>query len=198
MKVRYRAHPPAYALGETEKFYGEMEARGWRLQKRGGTFSKFVPVEPSAARYRVEVLAPSLLDVPEMSEEQLAVYEDCGWTYVTDSGCLYIFRAPAGSDAPEFYMDPRQQAATLKALRRRDWWAMLLALLLLGVNFLMAFSLGRGGAGEHGGASADRCGRYSHVPAVCHDPGGDADCRRGGELALRPAVPPHEAGDTQL
>lgn len=145
MKVRYRAHPPAYALGETEKFYGEMEARGWRLQKRGGTFSKFVPVEPSAARYRVEVLAPSLLDVPEMSEEQLAVYEDCGWTYVTDSGCLYIFRAPAGSDAPEFYMDPRQQAATLKALRRRDRWAMLLALLLLGVNFLMAFSLGRGG-----------------------------------------------------
>lgn len=145
MKVRYSAHPPAYALGETEKFYGEMEARGWRLKKRGGTFSKFVPVEPSAARYRVEVLAPSLLESPEMSEEQLAVYEDCGWTYVTDSGCLYIFRAPAGSDAPEFYMDPRQQAETLKALRRRDRWALALALLLVGVNFLVAFSLGRGG-----------------------------------------------------
>lgn len=50
MKYRYRFHPDEYALGENEKFYSDMEARGWRLVKRGQYLSKFAPVEPSRAR----------------------------------------------------------------------------------------------------------------------------------------------------
>lgn len=144
MKYAYRTHPPAYALGEIEKFYGNMEAKGWRLVKRGGGLSKFAAVEPNRARYRVEVVAPSILDQPVMSEEQLAVFADCGWEYVTDQGCLYIFRAPEGNDAPEFYMDPTQQAATLRALKKRQWWGISFALLLLAANLLLVGS-GRGG-----------------------------------------------------
>ena len=44
------------------------------------------------------------------------VYEDCGWEYVISRGYLHIFRAPEGNDAPEFYLEPEQQAATLKAV----------------------------------------------------------------------------------
>ena len=113
MKYRYRVHPDEYALGENEKFYTDMEAKGWRLVKRGSNLSKFERCEPSAARYRIEVATPEFLGETELSDEQVMVYADCGWEYVACRGMIHIFRAPAGSDAPEFYTDPRQQAATL-------------------------------------------------------------------------------------
>jgi len=124
VKTKYRWHPDGYALGENEKFYGEMEARGWRLVRRGLYWSKFTAVEPTRARYRVEVTeepASSFLENGGMDEARLAVFADCGWEYVTGSGLLQIFRAPQGSDAPEFYADPGQQAATLKRLERQYW-----------------------------------------------------------------------------
>ena len=46
-KYRYRFHPPEYAIGETEKFYSDMETKGWRLVKRGQYLSKFTAVPPS-------------------------------------------------------------------------------------------------------------------------------------------------------
>lgn len=140
MKYKYAVHPRDYALGEMEKFYGDMEARGWRLVKRGAYLSKFEPAEPSRARYRVEIVVPGILDQPAMSEEQLAVYDDCGWEYVTDRGVVYIFRAPEGSDAPEFYMEPQQQAATLKALKRRNRWGMAICWLVLLLNVPLLFA----------------------------------------------------------
>ena len=62
MKHKYRFHPSDYELGENEKFYSDMEARGWRLVKRGRYLSRFAPVEPSAARYRIEVYTPPFLE----------------------------------------------------------------------------------------------------------------------------------------
>lgn len=119
MKYRYRLHPSDCALGENEQFYSNMEAKGWRLVNRGRNFSKFAPVEPSRARYRIEVCAPEPLETGSaLSEGQLAVFEDCGWEFVTYQRMLHVFRAPEGSRAPEFYTDPRQQAETLKKLRR--------------------------------------------------------------------------------
>lgn len=135
-RVKYKFHPSSYELGENEKFYSDMEAKGWRLVKRGGWRSKFIPVEPSQVRYRVEVSSSGYWEVDGPSEGQLAVFEDCGWEYVSSRGFLYIFRAPEGSEAPEFYADPVQQAQTLKKLRR-DLWIILgiwIALLALWVN----------------------------------------------------------------
>lgn len=79
-----------------------------------------------------------------LSEEQLAVFADCGWEHVTDRGMLHVFRAPAGSDAPEFYADPRQQAATLKKMRRSYVWAWVPAVLYLGFELLLIASLSGG------------------------------------------------------
>lgn len=141
MKYRYRFHPGEYALGENEKFYSDMEERGWRLKKRGQYLSKFVPAEPSRARYRIEVSAPGFLEETCLPEEQLAVYADCGWEHVTDWGMLHVFRAPEGSDAPEFYADPRQQAATLKKLRRSYVWAWVPVVFHLGIQLLVPASM---------------------------------------------------------
>lgn len=119
---RYRFHPGDYELGENERFYGDMEAQGWRLVSRGAYLSRFAPAEPSAARYRVEVAQENYyayLSDEDMDDGRLAVFADCGWEFVTGRRLLRIFRAPEGSDAPEFYTDPRQQAATLRALHRQ-------------------------------------------------------------------------------
>lgn len=124
--------PSDYDLGANERFYGDMEARGWRLVKLGRHFSRFASAEPSRARYRIEVYAPDFLETDsELSEGQLAVYEDCGWEYVTGRWMFHIFRAPEGSTAPEFYSDPRQQAETLRKLRRDTLWSWALWGLLL-------------------------------------------------------------------
>ena len=118
MNPRYRFHPSGYALGESEKFYSDMEAKGWRLVKRGWFLSKFAPVKPSRTRYRIEVSSPGLWeDGSPLPPEQLGVYEDCGWEYAAGSNPIHVFRAPEGSEAPEFYADPAEQAETLKLLR---------------------------------------------------------------------------------
>ena len=123
MNRRYRLHFDDYAIGENEKLYGDMAARGWFLEKRGAYFSRFRRGEPAEMRYRIEVSAPGFLEETDLPEEQVAVYEDCGWDYVASRGMIHVFASPAGSDAPEFYADPAQQAATLKALRRGYIWA---------------------------------------------------------------------------
>ena len=126
MKYRYRVHPIDYALGENEKFYSDMEAKGWRVVKRGIYLSKFAPAEPGKVRYRFEVVTPGFAeDGCTMPPEQRAVYEDCGWEYVLGRDLLHLFRAPEGSDAPEFYVDPAGQLPTIEALRNQNWWGWL-------------------------------------------------------------------------
>ena len=147
MNRRYRRHYDDYAIGENEKLYSDMAARGWLLEKRGSYFSRFVRGEPADMRYRIEVSAPRFLEETALPEEQVAVYEDCGWEYVTSCGLIHVFASPAGSDAPEFYADPAQQAATLKALRRNYVWAWVPVTLMLLFNFTMAAAMS-GGAGK--------------------------------------------------
>ena len=139
MKIRYGIHPKEFAIGETEKYYSDMAAKGWQLVKRGVTFSKFEKTEPKKMRYRVEVVAPKMLVNGELPEEQVAVYEDCSWEYVFSSGFLHVFRAPEGSDAPELYLEPEQQAGTLKSLRGKYITSLLSPFVYIG--FFMALSL---------------------------------------------------------
>ncbi len=116
--VKYTFHPKRYRLGEMEKYYSDMAAKGFHLVKRGICFSKFTKGEPSDMKYRVEVVyRPKTFDADKMPVEQLAVYEDCGWEFVNNDSFVHIFRAPAYSDTEEFYIDPSQQAETLKGMK---------------------------------------------------------------------------------
>ena len=72
-------------------------ARGWRLVKRGRYLSRFAPVEPSAARYRIEVYTPPFLEDRTLPEGQLAVFEDCGWEYAADHGFPVVRQEGAGA-----------------------------------------------------------------------------------------------------
>lgn len=145
MKYKWKLHPGNYALGENEKFYSDMEAKGYRLVKRGAYRSKFERVEPNRARYRVEVVKPAFSEPGggALPEAQIAVYADCGWEYVASRGILHFFRAPEGSDAPEFYQEPQQQAETLKGVRRSLFWSLALSIALVA----LLLPVGSGAAG---------------------------------------------------
>ena len=95
MNRRYGLHPKNFAIGETEKYYTNMASKGWHLVKRGITFSRFEKAEPRQMRYRIEVVTPSLLEDGHLPEEQVAVYGDCGWEYVTDMMGYAYFRKSA-------------------------------------------------------------------------------------------------------
>lgn len=142
MNGKYGLHPKEFALGETEKYYSDMAGKGWELADRGIIFSKFRKTAPQQMRYRVEVVAPNQLHEGTLPEEQIAIYDECGWEYVTGSGYIHVFRAPVGSAAPEFYLEPEQQAATLKCLRKNQLIALISPLLYLLVMLIMhtAFS----------------------------------------------------------
>ena len=143
MKRRYALHPMEFAIGETEQFYSEMAAKGWFLEKRGAWFSRFRRGEPAAMRYRVELADLRFLDPDHgLPEEQISVYEECGWKYVTGHGLFHIFSSPADSDAPEFYTDPRQQALVLRGLRRSYVSSWILLIVIFAVNTLFYFSFG--------------------------------------------------------
>lgn len=142
MNRRYGIHPKDYAIGETEKYYADMAAKGWELVKRGITYSRFQRTEPKKMRYRVEVVNLKSLEDGHLPEEQVAVYEDCGWEYVISRGFLHIFRAPEGSNAPEFYLEPEQQAATLKGLRKQYRSSLFAPILIVAFHTFMAALVG--------------------------------------------------------
>lgn len=142
MNWRYGIHPKDYAIGETEKYYSDMSEKGWELVKRGITLSRFQKTEPKKMRYRVEVVNLKSLEDGHLPEEQVAVYEDCGWEYVISRGYLHIFRAPEGNDAPEFYLEPEQQAATLKGLRKQYCSSLMAPFIIVAFHAFMAALVG--------------------------------------------------------
>ena len=142
MNRKYVMHPGDYAIGENEKLYADLAGAGWFLVKRGAYLSRFQKGTPEARLYRIELSSPDLLDEDTaLPDEQVSLYEECGWRFVTRSGLIHVFTAPARSGAPEFYSDPRQQAATLKALRRSYILGWIPAVLVFLFQFLIAASL---------------------------------------------------------
>ena len=107
----YRLHPREYALGETEVFYARMARKGLLLEKRGAYLSRFRKGTPENRKYRIELASPSLLDGETgLPEEQIQLYGECGWEYITSCGLIHVFSAAENSPAPEIYSDPSQQA----------------------------------------------------------------------------------------
>ena len=92
MKRCYRFHPGEYAIGENEQFYGRMAQRGWLLDKRGAYLSRFRKGEPQQRKYRIELSSPHFLDDDQsLPEEQIQLYEECGWKLTAENGLVQVF-----------------------------------------------------------------------------------------------------------
>ena len=143
MKKKYFFHPSSFSLSEIEGFYEEKARKGLFLEKRNGYFSRFRVDEPKDLLYRIEVVDYNKEENRKISEAQVAVYEDCGWTYVCGNGYIHVFSADKEADVPELYYNPEDQIETVKILRRsniRGIISMLFTWLMISLISLSSYS----------------------------------------------------------
>ena len=115
-KTVYKLRPSDYwRIGEHESWFADMAAKGYHLEKMGLYFAKFVKGEPEKMRYRIDGSINK-----KMTPEQIQMYADSGWDYVTSyNHFFHVFSSPISSDAPELHTDPAEQSYTLKELDKK-------------------------------------------------------------------------------
>lgn len=145
MKWTYRLHDSDSEPGKNEQLYTEMSQKGWHLKKRGSYLSRFEKGEPMPYLYRIEYSSPRALEDTSLSEEQLAFYKECGLTLVAQRGLLHVFRADADSGIGELYSDPKQQAETVKTMRRRTITAYIWPFCYLAIWVMLGMMMTRSG-----------------------------------------------------
>ena len=101
------------AIGRNESWFSDMAKRGLHLKKFGRIFIYFEKGEPKETKYRIDYVRGNL------SQEQLDVYHDCGWDFVTNNGDFHIFSADENSCAIELHTDPIEQGFSLAELNKR-------------------------------------------------------------------------------
>ena len=112
-KVRKFMPDDIWDLGRSESWFSDMAAKGLHLRKVGIHFAVFEKGEPQRIKYRMDVISPG------PSEEQLEIYKESGWQFVTNIKELHIFSSPEEANYPELHTDPMEQSYTLTAINRR-------------------------------------------------------------------------------
>ncbi|WLR57288.1 DUF2812 domain-containing protein [Mesobacillus subterraneus] len=114
-KTIYKLRPSDFwRIGEHESWFADLAAEGLFLRKMGIHFAKFEKGEPKNMRYRIEVSISK-----KISADQIEMYSETGWAYVTSYGSFHVFSSPAELEAPELHTDPAEQSYTLKELDRK-------------------------------------------------------------------------------
>jgi Protein of unknown function (DUF2812) len=132
-KIVRKLRPEDYwRIGEHESWFADMAAEGLFLKKMGSRFAKFVKGEPKKMKYRIDVSFSK-----EISNEQVEMYAESGWNYVTSYSYFHVFSSPAELHAPELHTDPAEQSYTLKALDEKyaqtAWTVTIMILLTFGM-----------------------------------------------------------------
>ncbi|MEH7249330.1 DUF2812 domain-containing protein [Neobacillus niacini] len=114
-KTVYKLRPSDYwRIGKHESWFADMAAKGLHLKKMGIHFAKFAKGEPKKMRYRIDVSIKK-----KVTQEQIKMYAENGWDYVTSYGFFHVFLSPEELDAPELHTDPTEQSFTLKELDKK-------------------------------------------------------------------------------
>lgn len=123
-----------YAIGRNESWFSDMANKGLHLKKFGRFFIYFEKGEERETKYRIDYLkvAPS--------QEQIDVYHECGWDFVTNQGNFYVFSADVES-ATELHTDPIEQGFTLADLNKRLKLNLIFISAMMLLFFGMMFSI---------------------------------------------------------
>ncbi|THE12981.1 DUF2812 domain-containing protein [Bacillus timonensis] len=103
-----------WRIGEHESWFQDMAAQGLHLKKMGKFFAHFVKGEPKKMRYRIDVSMKK-----KISSEQIEMYAESGWDYVTSYQYFQVYSSPEELDAPEIHTDPAEQSYTLTELDKK-------------------------------------------------------------------------------
>lgn len=114
-KIIRKIRPNDYwRIGEHESWFTDMAAQGLHLKKMGTHFAHFIQGEPQKMKYRIEVSKGK-----GISLEQVDLYEENGWEYVTSYHQFHVFSSPEELGAGELHTDPAEQAFTLNHLKKK-------------------------------------------------------------------------------
>lgn len=114
-KIR-KINPRSYWLiGEHESWLAQLASNGYFLTSMNQLFSTFEKRSPAKLNYRIE-----LVNGKPLSSEQVELYEQSGWDYVTSSKLYHIFASPVEREAMEIYTDPTEQASTVSYLKKQS------------------------------------------------------------------------------
>jgi len=111
--VRRLIQDDFWNLGRNESWFSDMAEQGLHLRRIGPVFVFFEKAEPRKTKYRIDFISPA------PTTERLALYQDCGWQFVTKCGALYVFSSPEDANAPELHTDPMEQSYTLAEVNRQ-------------------------------------------------------------------------------
>lgn len=111
--VRKLRPTDTWRFGEHESWFRDMSSKGLHLKKMGQLFAKFEKGESKQIEYRMEVSNHKKILI-----EQIDMYEENGWDYVTSSHYLHVFSSPTERNAPELHTDPAEQAYTMEQLNK--------------------------------------------------------------------------------
>lgn len=118
-----------WRIGEHECWFTDMANKGYHLKKMGLHFAKFEKGETKKTKYRIDVSTNK-----KISPEQLQLYAESGWDYVTSYQYFHVFSSPNERNALELHTDPAEQAYTLKKLDKKlglNAWIGTIALVLM-------------------------------------------------------------------
>lgn len=114
-KIVRKLRPSDYwRIGEHESWFSDMAAMGFHLKKMGLHFAHFVKGEPKKMRFRIDVSINK-----KITPEQIQMYEESGWDYVTSYNFFHVYSSPVELNAPELHTDPAEQSYTLKELDKK-------------------------------------------------------------------------------
>ncbi|MEE1130575.1 MAG: DUF2812 domain-containing protein [Caryophanon sp.] len=114
-KIR-KINPRSYWLvGEHESWLAQLASNGYFLTSMNQLFSTFEKRPPANMNYRIE-----LVNGKPLSSEQVELYEQSGWDYVTSSKLYHVFASPVERGAMEIYTDPTEQANTVSYLKKQS------------------------------------------------------------------------------
>ena len=112
-KSVHKLRPSDYwRIGEHESWFADMAAEGFHLKRMRLHLAQFVRGEPKKMRYRIDVSM-------KIRPEQIKMYAESGWDYVTSYNFFHVFSSPVELNAPEIHTDPAEQSYTLKRLDRK-------------------------------------------------------------------------------
>ncbi|OEH91764.1 DUF2812 domain-containing protein [Bacillus solimangrovi] len=110
-RLRFREF---WRIGEQESWLTDMAANGLHLIKIGSIFAHFEKGEPKQMKYRLEVAINK-----EITSEEVRMYNERGWDYVTTYNYLHLFSSPVERNAPELHPDPVEQSYTFEKLNKK-------------------------------------------------------------------------------
>jgi hypothetical protein len=114
-KTIHKLRPSDYwRIGEHESWFADMAAEGFHLKKMKIHRAQFAKGEPKKMRYRIDVSMKK-----KISPEQIQMYVESGWDYVTSYNYFHVFSSPVELNAPELHTDPAEQSYSLRELDKK-------------------------------------------------------------------------------